>query len=103
MSGSYNFISSFVIPHHASPDRKKLALRRKVLIKFRSAVRLIVNRQRHMRVRPQCNTYSATAAVKPKNSCCFLIPKKKKKMSDVFLLLCLSVRQWWNLPGKLRR
>lgn len=58
LSSSFNSVCSFVIPHPATSDRKKLALRRKVLIRFRSAVLLIVNRQRHMRVCLQCNARS---------------------------------------------
>lgn len=79
------FPCSFVIPHPATSDRKKLALRRKVLIRFRSAVLLIVNRQRHMRVRLLCNAHSKM----PDGKCDFR-DKKKRVTCDAAVSLSLS-------------
>lgn len=75
------------------PNRKKFALRRKCLIRFRSPVLLITVFQRYMRVCSPC--------ICPRewtNNCL-----ESKEMKNDVCCFCLPVRQWWSRYGRQRR
>lgn len=92
----FSLLSNCIWIIHLFHNRKKFALRRKYLIRFRSAVLLIVNRQRYVRVCTPCLCLCGTEG----NFWGHLFVKMNKEWANVWSLILLSFCQTVVEPAR---